>query len=269
MQKKRFMTEQLSLEQYRGYLIMSYETILYEVDNGVATIKMNRPHVKNAINEKMHIELYDAFRAAKNDDNVKIILFTGVEDSFSSGADLKSFPVDKTNQVALGEHLDRTYNHLLRLLESIEKPTVAYINGTAVGAGLSLALACDFRVAKSDAKLGISFLLIGLIPDAGATFFLPRLVGLGKALELSLGQTFTAKEGEKMGLIHRIGEPEPFVEALKHAPSPAYGLMKRNIKASFHLSLEEVLNLEVIGQTEAGKSPFHHQAIERFKNKRK
>lgn len=261
---------ELSLQEvFKGAKQVRNETVLYEVNDGIATIKMNRPHVKNAINEAMHKELYEAFRTAKNDDEVKVILLTGVDDAFSSGADLTDFPIEEADEVELGEHLDRTYNHLLRLMESIEKPTVAYINGTAVGAGFSLALACDFRIAKSGVRLGISFLQIGLIPDAGATFFLPRLVGLGKALEISLGEPFTAEEGEKMGLIHRIGDPEPYLEALKHVPSPAFGLMKQNMKASFHLSLEEVLNLEVIGQTKAGKSTFHREAVKQFLSKKK
>ena len=248
---------------------MAEQVVIYEVENGIATIKINRPRVKNAINEDVHVALYDFFEKAKLDDTVKVIVFTGVEDSFSSGADLKSFPTDKAEQINLGEHLDRSYNRLLRLMETIDKPTVAYINGTAVGAGLSLALACDFRVAKSGAKLAVSFLHIGLVPDAGATYFLPRLVGLGKALEISLGESFTSDEGAKIGLIHRIGEPGPFAQALKRVPQPAYALMKKNMKASFHSTFEESLQLEIDGQREAGYSDIHQYLVAQFFEKRK
>ncbi|MCD8509429.1 MAG: enoyl-CoA hydratase/isomerase family protein [Bacillus sp. (in: Bacteria)] len=203
------------------------ETVLYSVVGGVATITMNRPQVKNAINEKMHEELYHAFTAAKEDESVKVIVLTGKDGAFSSGADIKSIPIDKMAEFDHGDYLERTYNRLLLLIDELEKPTVAYINGIAVGAGLSIALACDFRIANSDSKFALSFFGIGLIPDAGASYFLPRLVGLGKAMELSLGGSLSAEEAYRIGLINQMGQPELFIEQLKEVPTPAYGLAKK------------------------------------------
>ncbi|WP_416147828.1 enoyl-CoA hydratase/isomerase family protein [Salipaludibacillus sp. HK11] len=240
------------------------KTVSYEVKDGVATLMMNRPHVRNAINEEMHEDLFNAFQEARRDDTVKVILFTGSEGAFSSGADLKSIPVDKMESFDHGEYLARTYNKLVVLMNEIEKPIVAYVNGTAVGAGLSLALACDFRVATADAKIALSFLQIGLTPDAGASYFLPRLVGLAKAIELGLGQPITADEALRIGLITQIGDPSQFVKALKQVPSPAYGWMKKNMKTGFEGTLQDVLHAEVEGQRVAGKSEAHLQAVQSF-----
>jgi len=243
---------------------MTMNTVLYEVKDHVGTITMNRPHVRNAINEEMHVDLFNAFQKARRDNDVKVILFTGSEGSFSSGADLKSIPIDKMETFDHGEYLERTYNKLVILMNEIEKPTVAYLNGTAVGAGLSLALACDFRYASSDAKIALSFLQIGLTPDAGASYFLPRLVGLAKALELGLGQSITAEEARRIGLITNIGEPQSFVEALKQVPNPAYGWMKKNMKAGFEVTLQGVLHSEIEGQRAAGKSEDHLKGVQSF-----
>ncbi|MDG5787393.1 enoyl-CoA hydratase/isomerase family protein [Evansella sp. AB-P1] len=242
----------------------SNKTVSYTVSNEVATITMNRPQVKNAINLHMHEELYAAFHAAEQDDQVKVIVLTGKDGSFSSGADLKSIPLDQMSSFDHGTYLEQTYNPLILLIDRMEKPTVAYLNGTAVGAGLSLALACDFRVGDPDAKLALSFLKIGLIPDAGASYFLPRLVGLGKALELSLGSSITAEEALRIGLINQLGDPTSFIESLKNVSQPAYSLMKKNMKTGFQQSLEDVLHMEVLGQRESGKSPHHQQAIRTF-----
>ncbi|MBU9714878.1 enoyl-CoA hydratase/isomerase family protein [Evansella tamaricis] len=245
------------------------ETVLYDVKDGIATITMNRPHVKNAINLSMHEELYGAFEEAANDDDVLVILLTGKDSSFSSGADIKSIPVDQLATFDHGEYLRDTYNRLILLLEEINKPTIAHINGIAVGAGLSIALACDFRVAEQDAKLALSFFGIGLTPDAGASYFLPRIVGLGKALEISMGDLFSAEEALRNGLIHQIGNVSSLTTRLKQVPFPAYWWMKHNMKAGFHHSLKEVLELEVQGQRDAGNSKSHQQAISAFINKMK
>lgn len=242
-------------------------TVLYEVTDHVATITMNRPHVRNAINEEMHEDLFNAFQEARRDTDVKVILLTGSEGSFSSGADLKSIPIADMETFDHGEYLERTYNKLVVLMNEIEKPTVAFMNGTAVGAGLSLALACDFRFAASDAKLALSFLQIGLTPDAGASYFLPRLIGVAKALELGLGQPITAEEALRIGLITNIGDYQPFVEALKQVPNPAYGWMKKNMKAGYEVTLQGVLQSEIEGQRAAGKSEDHLKAVQSFLKK--
>ncbi|SER64655.1 enoyl-CoA hydratase/isomerase family protein [Salisediminibacterium halotolerans] len=243
------------------------ETIHYQVEDRVAKIQMMRTDVKNAINETMHKELYEAFRKASIDDDVSVIMLTGTAGSFSSGADLKSIPVEDMETFDHGDYLERTYNRLLLLMEEITKPTVAFINGTAVGAGLSLALACDFRYAVYDAKLALSFMQIGLTPDAGASYFLPRIVGLAKALELGTGKHFSGEEAYHLGLVNGIGEPSELIEQLKLMPVPAYGLMKQNMKFGMSGSLQDVLEAETSGQRVAGKSEQHIEAVSAFLKK--
>ena len=240
------------------------ETVHYEVENRVAKIQMIRTDVKNALNEAMHSELYEAFRKASIDDEVSVIMLTGTAGAFSSGADLKSVPADEMESFDHGEYLERTYNPLLLLMEEIPKPTVAFINGTAVGAGLSIALACDFRYAVYDAKLALSFVQIGLAPDAGASFFLPRIVGLSRALELGTGKEISGEEAYHLGLVNGIGEPTDMIEHLKQMPLPAYTSMKQNMKLGMSESLQDVLQAEAHAQRAAGKSEVHRNAVRKF-----
>ncbi|MDE5414643.1 enoyl-CoA hydratase/isomerase family protein [Alkalihalobacterium chitinilyticum] len=246
---------------------MEQKTVTYEVQQNVATISLNRPAVKNAINSDMHRELYSAFVQANEDSDVRVIVLTGSGDAFSSGADLKSVATEKLGDIDYGDYLKETYNKLLLYMDTIQKPTVAYINGIAVGAGLSLALACDFRIAEYDAKMGISFLKIGLVPDAGASYYLPRLVGVGKALEMSLGEPISAEEAYRIGLVHKIGQPEEFVQQLLTLPTTAYGLMKNVMASSYEHTLAEVLQMEEEAQTTAGKTKEHTMAVQRFLTK--
>ncbi|WP_078556220.1 enoyl-CoA hydratase/isomerase family protein [Bacillus alkalicellulosilyticus] len=241
----------------------------YDVKNHVATITITRPEVKNAIDKTTHKQLFEAFTNANEDKDVKVIVLTGAGDSFSSGADLKSIPLEEVESMDYGDYLKETYNKLLLYLDSIEKPTVAFINGFAAGAGLSLALACDFRSASYDAKFALSFLKIGLVPDAGASFFLPRLVGLSKALELALGDPIAAEEAYRIGLIHQIGEPTALISQLVSQSQTAYGYMKKNMKSSFEHSLADVLQQEVHAQRLAGKTKEHRAAVLSFIQKKK
>ncbi len=246
---------------------MKNGTVLYECHDQVATITLNRPEVKNAINTEMHEDLQQAFTKAGNDEKIKVIILQGKDGAFSSGADLKSIPLEQLASFDHGDYLAHTYNQLIEIIANINKPIVAYMNGIAVGAGLSLALACDFRYASSDAKMAISFLNIGLVPDAGASYFLPRIVGIQKALELCLGEAVTAEEALRFGLINNIGAPTDFVNKLKQVPLTAFGLMKKNMYSSFDQSLTEVLRMEVEAQRKAGKSKEHLQAIQAFVGK--
>ncbi|UTR16327.1 enoyl-CoA hydratase-related protein [Salipaludibacillus sp. LMS25] len=243
------------------------ETILYHIEHGVATITLNRPDVKNALNETLHKELYHVWEQARTNDEVKIIILTGTENAFSSGADLKSIPIESLNHFDHSDYLKRTFNKLIPLMDKTDKPTIAYINGIAVGAGLSLTLACDFRFADSDAKLALSFLKIGLAPDAGSSYYLPRILGLGKAIELSLGEPITAEEAYRIGLITQIGEPYEFIEKIKKVPQPAYSAMKAMMKSGLNGSLQDVLDREAEYQYLAGKSQAHSEAINNFLRK--
>ncbi|MCT8140049.1 enoyl-CoA hydratase/isomerase family protein [Anaerobacillus sp. CMMVII] len=243
---------------------MKNGTVLLEAHNGIATITLNRPEVKNAINLEMHEDLQQAFTEADNDPTVKVIILQGKEGAFSSGADLKSIPVHDFASFDHGDYLAKTYNKLIEIIEAIDKPIIAYLNGTAVGAGLSIALACDFRYAEPSAILGVSFLKIALVPDAGASYYLPRIVGLQKAVELCLGEPITAEEALSCGLINQIGNPSEFATKLTQVPSTTFGLMKKNMRNSFDKSLTEVLEMEVQTQRQAGKTPEHMRAIQSF-----
>lgn len=251
------------------------ETVKYHVADQVATITISRPQTRNAIDLNVHRELYEAFRMAKEDSSVRCIVLTGEGTAFSSGADLKSVNVED-GTLHYGEYLKNTYNRLLRLMVSINKPIVAAINGVAAGAGLSLALACDFRVASSEARMSLAFIKIGLIPDAGAFFFLPRLVGLGKAMELaSLGTQISAAEAERIGLVNRVFSAERFADEvaaychpLAHMPTAAFGKMKEIMHKSMDHDLDTVLGWEEEGQNFAGATADHREGVMAFLEKR-
>ncbi|WP_227936978.1 enoyl-CoA hydratase/isomerase family protein [Alkalihalobacillus deserti] len=243
---------------------MTESIILYAVDNHTATITLNRPQVKNALNKELHFALYDAFEVAKTDKNVSVIVLRGSNNAFCAGADLKSIPIEELHSFDYGGYLDETYNRLIRLIVSIEKPIVAHINGIAVGAGLSIALACDYRIANPGVKMGLGFLKIGLVPDAGASYFLPRLVGLGKANELALGNLISAEEAYRIHLINNIGHLDELVQQLLTIPQMAFGLMKQNFRVSFEHDLELMLQMEVDGQRQASKTTEHKRAIQQF-----
>ncbi|WP_096202997.1 enoyl-CoA hydratase/isomerase family protein [Bacillus sp. FJAT-45350] len=246
---------------------MSKQNVLYTVENQVATITLNRPEVKNAIDLPTHEELLAAFNEADQDETVRLIVLTGTEDSFSAGADLKSIPINEIGTFDYGDYLRDSYNKLILKIQSIQKPTVALINGICVGAGLSIPLACDYRVAEPNAKFALSFLKIGLVPDAGASYFLPRLVGLGNALELALGKTISADRALEIGLINKIGNGQDFINQILQLPLSSYHLMKQNMVQGLDNSLEDVLKMEEEAQRQAGRSDEHHQAIMNFVKK--
>ncbi|WP_078393065.1 enoyl-CoA hydratase/isomerase family protein [Shouchella patagoniensis] len=245
----------------------SSTVVTLEVHNQVATITLNRPEVKNALNQAAHEQLYSAFEKANEDDRVRVIVLTGSGNAFCSGADLKEVDLNDIENFNYGRVLRETYNRFITLLMNIGKPIIAHINGIAVGAGLSIALACDFRVASPQAKFGLGFLAIGLVPDAGASYFLPRLVGFPTALELAVKGTFDAYEAKSIGLINSIDDVDSYIERCLKLPPTAYRLMKQNFRESFDHHLAEVLEMEVTAQREASESKEHRYALEQFVNK--
>ncbi|ANE46090.1 enoyl-CoA hydratase [Paenibacillus swuensis] len=251
-----------------------FDTVNYSVDSGVATIAMNNPNTLNAIHLGMHRDLYAAFTAANEDADVRCIVLTGAGKGFSSGADLSSIRVQ--GETDYGEYLAQTYNKLLRYMMSIRKPIVAAIHGVAAGAGLSLALACDFRLVTAEAKLTVAFIKIGLIPDAGAHFFLPRLVGLSKALELSaLGTVIGGAEAVSIGLANKLlpqdqmdAEVQRFTQHLVSMPTEAFGQMKEIMYKSMDHDLNTVLGWEEAGQRLMGRTEDHKEGVTAFLEKR-
>jgi 2-(1,2-epoxy-1,2-dihydrophenyl)acetyl-CoA isomerase len=249
--------------------------VLTETRDGVLTITLNQPARFNALSRVMSKELAAALRAAERDAAVRVIVLTGAGKAFCSGADITEFNVGD-EPLDPGQHLRTGLNPLTMRLRSTEKPVLAAINGVAAGAGLSLALACDLRYAAESTRLVVAFVKIGLVPDAGCLYFLPRLVGPGKALEMAwTGEPMGAQEACTLGLVNKV---LPDDEVLTHTqavaarlacgPASTLGLIKRAINQSHELPLERVLEIEANYQTIAARHPNFAEGVAAFKEKR-
>jgi 2-(1,2-epoxy-1,2-dihydrophenyl)acetyl-CoA isomerase len=253
---------------------MDYETILYTIEEGALTITFNRPDVLNAFNSKMGAELLDALKKAERDPSVRAIVLTGAGRAFSSGEDLKARQAEGITE--FGSTLRDRYNPIVLKLRNIEKPILASVNGVAAGAGCSLALACDMRIASEKAGFLEAFVRVGLVLDSGASFFLPRLVGLGKAAEMAfLGDMVGAEEALRLGLVNRV-VPHEELEAATHelaarlakSPTKAIGLMKRAMNRALAMDLVDLLEYEVYAQETAGSTDDHKEGMAAFLEKR-
>lgn len=250
------------------------ETIDYSFEGGVARITLNRPDKLNAFNGLMHKELTATLKQVKKDPEVRAVVLTGAGSAFCSGQDLSDF---EGEEVDFAEVLRGRYNPLIETLVSIEKPVIAAVNGTAAGAGVSLALACDFRLAHEKARFVEAFINIGLVPDSGNLYFLPRIVGHAKAMELAvLGEKVRADEAAEIGLVTRVvsddnweDEVQAFAVRLANMPTKAIGLIKRYMQKSWENDLSEVLENEAYAQKIAGSSEDYHEGVQAFLEKRK
>ena len=247
--------------------------------NGVCTITLNRPDVLNAFNDQLTTELHEALKAAEKDAAVRVIVITGAGRAFSSGQDLADL---KTRYVPgyvpeLGDDLRRRYNPIIKRIREMEKPVIAAVNGVAAGAGCSLALACDMRIASDQASFIEVFVNVGLIPDSGSTFMLPRLVGLGKAMELCCtGQKVDAAEALRLGLVNQVVPTAELNDAtaklagkLASLPARAIALTKRLLNKSLQNDLTAQLEAETFDPETAGKTADHHEGVMAFLEKRK
>jgi 2-(1,2-epoxy-1,2-dihydrophenyl)acetyl-CoA isomerase len=252
-----------------------YETILYQLENGVLTIAMNRPHVMNAYNQQMGDELYDAFKRAEQDDEVRVVVLTGTGRAFCSGQDLNDRH-DVNLTADLSNSVRERYNPLIVRMQTMRKPIIAAVNGAAAGAGCSFALAADLRIASDKAKFTMAFCKIGLVPDSGASYFLPRLVGLGKAMELTLtGDVITAAEAERIGMVNKVvpaeeleAEVREFASRLAKGPTYALGLTKRAVYQGSESDLFTALEMEAQYQGMAGRSEDFREGVQAFLEKR-
>ena len=251
-----------------------FETLLYTLDGGVATITLNRPDVYNALNEVMKKELNEAFKRCEKDEAVRCIVLTGAgEKAFCSGQDLKEHQGKKRS---LKESLEKSYNPLIRKMRTIEKPVLGMINGVAAGAGLSIALACDMRIMASHAKLIEVFVRIALIPDSGSHWFLPRLVGMAKAFEYAaLGDDVTAEESLRTGLVNAVHPKEELGERTMElarrfatAPTRTIGLIKRSLNMAMTSDLDSLLSYEAILQEVASGTDDPREGVAAFLEKR-
>jgi 2-(1,2-epoxy-1,2-dihydrophenyl)acetyl-CoA isomerase len=249
-------------------------TIRLEVSEAIATVTLTRPDALNAMTVPMKEELLAAFRAIARDRAVRAVVLTGAGRAFSAGQDLKERLAPAAAPLAV-ELRDR-YNPIVRAMRALDQPIVGAINGVAAGAGASLAFACDIRLAAENASFVLAFGRIGLVPDSGATWFLPRLVGPAKAAELALlGDTLSAADAERFGLVARVvppdalaGEARATAARLAALAPRALALTKRALQRTWSLDLEEALEDEAWRQGIAGGSADHAEGLAAFVGKR-
>jgi len=253
-----------------------YETVLYEKDNRVAYIAMNRPEKLNAFDGTLHDELYTALGEAAEDEEIRCIVLRGEGRGFSAGADLAQIVKEADGDPDLGEYLRSTYSRLVKRMVATEMPIVAALHGPVYGAGVGVALACDLRVAAQSATFSVAFIKIGLIPDAGVTFLLPRVVGLGRAMEMSmLGDAVDAEEAYRIGLVNKVVAEDTLSEEVRNLagrlatmPTVALGRIKHALYASFERDVATVLEAEAEGQTFCGLTLDHKEGVTAFFEKR-
>lgn len=251
-------------------------TIELNIENSVAYIVLNRPEVFNSFNREMALELQSVLDACEANKAVRAIVLTGNGKAFCAGQDLKEVTNPDENP-GFKNILEEHYNPIIRRIRSIEKPIIAAVNGVAAGAGANIALACDIVVANENASFIQAFSKIGLIPDSGGTFFLPRLIGFQRANALAmLGDKISADEAENMGMIYKSIAADNFTEemnslAVKMAkmPTKALGLIKKSMNASLTNNLEQQLTLESKYQIEASESADYNEGVTAFIEKRK
>lgn len=258
-----------------------YDNLLYTIANAVCQITLNRPQVHNALSPGLIRDITAAIEAAGADEQVRVIVLTGAGDkAFSSGADLKEGVMNAASlggPLALGDTLRATYHPMIQAIRNVTKPVIGRINGVAAGAGCSLALACDVIICADDAYFSQIFVNIGLMPDAGSTFFLPRLIGPQRAFELcSTGRRVYGPEAAQIGLVSR-SVPATELDAVVNtvvayyasAPTLAIGLMKKVLNQSLYSDLADQLEQEAENQDLLGRSADAAEGIGAFLMKRK
>lgn len=250
-------------------------TIKFTVKDGIAEIILNRPDVFNSFNREMALEVQEALDSCESNAEVRCVVISGEGKAFCAGQDLKE--VTDPNGPRLTHIVRDHYNPIIEKIRNLNKPVVAAVNGVAAGAGANIALACDVVIARESASFIQAFSKIGLIPDSGGTFFLPRLIGLQRASALMmLGDKITAAEAEKMGMIYKASADDEFENVINEtsrilADMPTVGLAytKKALNKSMHNDLTAQLMLEEQLQTKAGQTYDYKEGVDSFLNKRK
>lgn len=246
-----------------------------EIKDKIATLTLNRPEVFNSFNREMALKLQKELDACEQNPEVRAIVITGNGRAFCAGQDLKEVTSPELNP-GFKKILEEHYNPIISKIRKIEKPILAAVNGVAAGAGANIALACDIVVATEQASFIQAFSKIGLVPDSGGTFFLPRLIGFQKASALMmLGEKVSAEEAERLGMIYKVFPSETFSQEvtnlasiLSNMPTKALGMTKRLLNEAMTNSLEDQLDLEGKLQIEAAQSEDYAEGVDAFVNKR-
>ena len=257
---------------------MDFTTLLFEAAQGVATVTLNRPDVLNSFNADMRRELTAAMAAIEADDAIRAVVLTAAGRGFCAGQDLRERlgAYESGQAPVLGETLRREYNPLILAMRNLPKPIVGAINGIAAGAGCSLALACDLRVASDQASFLQAFVKIGLVPDSGSSFFLPALVGPARAAEMMfLAEPLPAVQALEWGLVNRVtphaellAVAQELAVRLAQLPTRAIGQAKRQLNLALSGGLEAVLEEEASGQAMASQTHDHIEGVNAFMQKR-
>ena len=253
---------------------VAYTALRYEVADGIGTIALDRPDALNSLTVPLKGELLAALQAAGRDAEVRVVILTGTGRAFCAGQDLRERLEPEAAPLAV--EVRERYNPLIRAIIQLDKPVIASVNGVAAGAGASLALACDLRIAAVSASFVLGFGRVGLVPDSGATWLLPRLVGSAKAMELALmNEPLTATDAERFGLVARVVPMDELVAQtrdlalrLAAAAPRALALTKRALRRALDASLDQSLEYEADLQGVAGRTHDHAEGIAAFLEKR-
>lgn len=257
---------------------MEFEFVIRQTDQGVLALTLNRPEVLNSCNRRMVAELRQSFTEAASDAGIRSVLLTGAGRAFCAGQDLaEAAPPEGGSPLPDIGDIVAGYNGLICAIQGLEKPVVCAVNGVAAGAGANIALACDLVIAADDAPFIQAFVKIGLIPDNGGTFFLPRLVGRARATSLAmLGDKVLGEQAAAWGMIYRsvpgallMTTARELAELLARGPTRALGYIKRALNASATNDLDRQLDLEEELQREAGRTADYLEGVRAFQEKRK
>jgi 2-(1,2-epoxy-1,2-dihydrophenyl)acetyl-CoA isomerase len=258
--------------------VTSLSPLRFERDGAVAILTLNRPDVLNAFDEPLTEALNASLADCAGDVAVRAVVITGSGRAFSAGQDLddRLAMIEKTGELHLGDELRRRYHPAIAAIREMRKPVIAAVNGVAAGAGLGLAIACDLRVAASSASFRAGWGRVGLVPDAGSAFFLPRLVGWGRALDMVLtGDPVTADEALRIGLVTRVWLDAEFArgwrtlaETLARGATEAFALTKEGLNVAMERGFAEFLDHEAELQDRAGRTHDYAEGVRAFSEKR-
>lgn len=254
---------------------MELTCVLYEKIGSTAHVTLNRPDVFNAFNDAQSYELQSVFKDIKRDKEIRVVVLTGAGKAFCSGQDLKAIANSKNR--SLSDSLYKRYNPIIKAMRELPKPIICKLNGVAAGAGASLALACDFIVAHEKASLIEVFVNVGLVPDSGSSYFLPKAISPARAFEMAtMAPKIKAQQALEWGLINRVCNDENFdstiseiAEYYSKAPTKSIGMIKKMLNKAQHSDLDTMLQYEAFCQEIAGKSADYKEGVAAFNEKRK